>query len=183
MIQLLTPDQFDSIFSIMEKSFTKDEYRTYEGQKALFEEPAYRIYGQVDEKSGKLNGFLSAWEFEPVVFFEHFAINPELRNGGIGGAMLREIVGSLKKQACLEVELPDNELASRRIGFYQRNGFYLNSYSYVQPAMAAGRNPVPLKIMTTKQPVSQSEFEQIRDLLYRRVYRVSENWAIQSGNH
>ena len=75
MIQLLTPDQFDSIFSIMEKSFPKDEYRTYEGQKALFEEPAYRIYGQVDEKSGKLNGFLSAWEFEPVVFFEHFAIS------------------------------------------------------------------------------------------------------------
>ena len=50
---------------------------------------------------------------------------------------------------CLEVELPETEMAARRIGFYERNGFYYNDYFYMQPPIAEGRNAIPLRLMTT----------------------------------
>ena len=55
MIELLKSDAFDEVFEIMKKSFPKDEYRTYEGQKKLLEEPVYRIYGMRDFESGNIH--------------------------------------------------------------------------------------------------------------------------------
>ena len=37
--------------------------------------------------------------------------------------MLQELVKQYQKPICLEVELPEDELTRRRIGFYERNGF------------------------------------------------------------
>ena len=68
-------------------------------------------------------------------------------------------------------ELPENELARRRIGFYSRNGFKLNNYPYIQPPMSAGKNPVPLLIMTTGGVLAESEFINMRDILYKNVYK------------
>ena len=102
---------------------------------------------------------------------EHFAVDPKLRNSGTGSGMLQELVKLSKKPVCLEVELPDAELARRRIGFYERNGFVFNDYSYMQPPISKGKSPVPLRIMTYGKAVSQEEFEQIQKSLYQRVYK------------
>ncbi|MGN0158376.1 MAG: GNAT family N-acetyltransferase [Brotaphodocola sp.] len=172
MIERLKQESFDEIFEIMEKSFPKDEYRTYEGQKRLFSEPEYQVYGMRDSESGRIRGFIAVWELEFVVFIEHFAVNPEFRNGGIGSQMLKELQKKFSKIICLEVELPETEMAVRRIGFYERNGFVLNRYPYMQPPLAKGQNPIPLYIMTTERAVGQDEFEKIRDLLYATVYQL-----------
>ena len=37
-------EEFDKIFSILENSFPPDEYRTYEGQKALWNHPLSTLY-------------------------------------------------------------------------------------------------------------------------------------------
>ena len=44
---------------------------------------------------------------------------------------LQELMTQQSKRICLEVELPETELAIRRIRFYERNGLYLNSYDYI----------------------------------------------------
>ncbi|MCI8448180.1 MAG: hypothetical protein HFH30_07230, partial [Eubacterium sp.] len=75
---------------------------------------------------------------------------------------------------CLEVELPENDLAKRRIRFYERNGFFLNQYPYVQPSISKGRSPIPLLIMTSGQPVSEKIFQEIKSTLYEYVYGVTE---------
>ena len=81
--------------------------------------------------------------------------------------------GNLSCRICLEVEFPDNEISRRRIGFYERNGFVLNNYPYIQPPISEGRNPVPLKIMTTDKGITEEQFNKIRALLYKYVYNVS----------
>ena len=86
-------------------------------------------------------------------------------------AAVKEKVG---KRICLEVELPENDIARRRIGFYTRNGFSLNEYHYIQPPMSAGKNPVPLLIMTTGGAVDEKKFEYIKDKLYEKVYNVHQ---------
>lgn len=173
MIQKLTIHDFDKIFSLMQLSFPKDEYRPYEKQKELFQNPKYSIYGLPDPERNDIKGFISAWQFRDFVFIEHFAVNPAYRNQGLGSHILQELVSMTPYQLCLEVELPENHMTRRRIGFYERNNFVLNDYPYIQPSMAAGQNPVPLMIMTSQNRISQDRFEQIRTVLYKEVYQVS----------
>ena len=66
---------------------------------------------------------------------------------------------------------PENEMAVRRIGFYKRNGFFLNEYPYLQPAISKGGNEVPLLIMTYGRNITKEEFEALREVLYRIVYK------------
>ena len=171
MLQRLKQNDFDSVYKIMEESFPIDEHRPYQEQRELLEKPEYQIYIMSDETSKRVKGFLATWQFDEMAFIEHFAVDSTYRNEGIGTAMLQEIQQVLKGNICLEVELPDNELASRRIDFYKRNGFCFNEYPYIQPAISAGRNPIPLRIMTSGREVSEMGFYEIRKLLYEKVYQ------------
>lgn len=174
MIELLNLQDFDPMYAIMEMSFPEDEYRGYEGQKQLFENPEYKVFIHRNEETKEIDGFLSAWDFEDVLYFEHFAVSSKARNGGIGGKMLREILARANKLTCLEVELPEGEIEKRRIGFYERNGFCFNEYPYIQPSIALGKDPIPLRIMTYQRTITEAEYQKIKNLLYRRVYHVPE---------
>jgi len=168
----LDPARFDAVFRLMEQSFPENEYRPYEEQKALLREPAYRIL--VPEGPGDPAAFLALWEWEELLFLEHFAVHPEERGGGLGSRLLGEVLPTCGKLFCLEVEPPAAGIAARRIGFYERMGFFLNDYPYIQPPISAGRQAIPLRIMTYGSPVSREEFEGIRELLYERVYHLAD---------
>lgn len=164
MLQRINETNFPEIYRIMQASFSDDEYRPYDEQLALFEEPEYRIYYMPA-------GFLAVWEFESFIYIEHFVVDPALRNSGTGSAMLQELVKQYQKPICLEVELPEDELTRRRIGFYERNGFVFNEYPYIQPPISKGKSPVPLRIMTYKSEITREEFQKMKEILYRRVYK------------
>ena len=167
-MQRLTKNDFNALFVLMEKSFPVDEYRTRDRQEALFSDPAYAVYGL---KNGvALKAFVSTWQFDDFVFIEHFAVNPLYRNNGLGGKILNDLVKKLKKQVCLEVELPTTVMARRRIGFYERNGFFLNLYPYEQPPLARGKKALPLHIMTSGGLADEKRFRRIKSALYKKVY-------------
>lgn len=46
---------------------------------------------------------------------------------------MEEYIRQSGKPVLLEVEPPLGEMEQRRIGFYERLGFHLNPYAYVQP--------------------------------------------------
>lgn len=163
---------FDQIYTLMEQSFPLEEYRPYPEQKALLSRPAYGLYAARDDREGNLLGFAAVWEWEDFAFIEHIAVSPHYRNEGLGGKLLDQVVALLGKPVCLEVEPPDGGMASRRIGFYQRHGFFLNPYPYTQPAISEGRKPIPLLIMTYGREISEGAFVTIRNRLYRQVYQV-----------
>ena len=183
MLQQINETDFSEIYRIMQASFPDDEYRLYNEQLALFEEPEYRIYyvpvtgwegsGDNSHRNSAMHaaGFLAVWEFESFTYIEHFAVDPALRNSGTGSAMLQELVRKYQKQICLEVELPEDELTRRRIGFYERNGFVFNEYPYIQPPISKGKSPVPLRIMTYGSAITQDTFEEMKRVLYQRVYK------------
>ena len=183
MLQRINETNFPEIYRIMQASFSDDEYRPYDEQLALFEEPEYRVYympaigmervGNHSTGNSTMHaaGFLAVWEFESFTYIEHFAVDPVLRNSGTGSAMLQELVRKYQKQICLEVELPEDELTRRRIGFYERNGFVFNEYPYIQPPISKGKSPVPLRIMTYGSAITQDTFEEMKRVLYQRVYK------------
>lgn len=183
MLQFTSQSDFSEIYRIMQVSFSGDEYRPYDEQLALFEESEYRIYYMPAigmERGGnnstgnftmRAAGFLAVWEFEFFIYIEHFAVDPALRNSGTGSAMLKELVKQYQKPICLEVELPEDELTRRRIGFYERNGFVFNEYPYIQPPISKGKSPVPLRIMTYGEAITRETFEAMKNVLYRSVYK------------
>lgn len=170
MLEILNKNDFDKLYKLIEESFPKDEYRTYAEQKQLLNNSAYTVYVLYDEKQ-ELTAFIAVWDFNEFAYIEHFAVNTNYRNKGIGASILNEISKSLNKMICLEVELPENELACRRIKFYERNNFHLNEYEYIQPPMSKGKTPVPLLIMTYKNKIDRNYFNFIRNTLYKHVFK------------
>ena len=93
-----------------------------------------------------------------------------VRNSGIGGKMLEELARQKAGKVVLEVELPEDSLKKRRIGFYERHGFTFNEYPYIQPPMGEDRHEIPLRIMSAPEPLSEDEFQSVRTELYESVY-------------
>ncbi|MGE7110365.1 GNAT family N-acetyltransferase [Lysinibacillus sp. NPDC047702] len=163
--------EFDEIFALMEVSFPESERRTYAGQKGLLAEPYYRLITETNNNN-QIVAFLAAWEFPSFRFVEHIAVDPILRGSGVGGKMLAAYMKESKKPILLEVEYPDTELAQRRIGFYERLGYRLNSFEYVQPPLHKEKDDLPLKIMSYPQLLTNEEFILYREILYRNVYKI-----------
>lgn len=169
IIRLTDIKDFDRVFDIMEQSFPPDERRPKPEQLALLDDPAHSIY--ILPQNGDIAAFITVWRLDGFAFIEHFAVAPAMRCGGTGSLMLRELIPALGCRVCLEVEPPLNELTRRRIGFYERSGFTLNGYPYMQPPISEGKAPVPLMIMTTGGGISEREFEFVRDEIYCKVYQ------------
>ena len=55
MVELLKFEDFDQMYSIMEQSFPYDEYRGYEGQKQLFENPEYKVFIHRNEETKEID--------------------------------------------------------------------------------------------------------------------------------
>ena len=74
----------------------------------------------------------------------------------------------------LEVEMPDNEMAQRRIGFYQRQGFALWNYPYLQPPYRQGDDFLPMYLMVYGNLQCEKDVEQVKDCIYREVYGIEQ---------
>ena len=167
-LEKLDRSDFEEVYRIMEQSFPADERRKKEGQQKLLEEEKYELLGV--RNGGRLLAFLAVWEFAEFVFIEHFAVSEKARNSGSGGKMLEELARQKAGKVVLEVELPEDSLKKRRIGFYERHGFAFNEYPYIQPPMGEDRHEIPLRIMSAPEPLSEDEFQSVRTELYKSVY-------------
>ncbi|MBB4823076.1 ribosomal protein S18 acetylase RimI-like enzyme [Sporosarcina luteola] len=163
--------EFDQLYALMEASFPNSERRTYAGQKALLEDPHYRLLTRTDDNN-RITAFLASWEFTTFRFVEHIAVDPVMRGSGTGGNLMSHYMEESTKPVILEVELPDSELAQRRIGFYERLGFHLNPFDYMQPALQEGQTDLPLYIMSYPRPITEDEFTHYKETLYSVVYKV-----------
>lgn len=168
MLTILEKRDFDRMFSILENSFPKDEYRTYEEHKALLDRSDYRVYAYRQET--EVVAFFGVWDVGAYAFVEHFAVAESCRNRGLGSRLLQELLTMLGKPVCLEAELPLTELACRRLAFYRRNGFFENTYPYTQPPLAPGQQPVPLRLLTTGSALSETDFQSLKAALWATVY-------------
>lgn len=111
-------------------------------------------------------GIISIWQFDNFIYIEHFAIEKELRNKGFGKKTIELIKQNISASIVLEVEIPDNDIAKKRVNFYKRCGFSLLPNQYTQPPYNSTLPSVEMRIMTT----ISLDFETIKSTLYKRVY-------------
>ncbi len=160
--------RFDAFFALLDVSLPPDEHRSYDAQKALLAEPAYAI--MTAEEEGAVRAIMAVWEFCGWRYVEHFAVDPALRGRGVGAAMLGEYLGRDERRVVLEVELPETEIARRRIGFYTRCGLEISDFAYAQPPLNPGDGMLPLRLMASGGALTDGEAAAVRALLYREVY-------------
>ena len=113
-------------------------------------------------------------DFNDFYYVEHFAIDPTLRNGGYGKKTLDYLCKELDRPIVLEVEMPVEEMAKRRINFYQRQGFVLWEKEYKQPPYKPGDDFLPMYLMVFGNLQCEQDFEMIKNKIHKEVYNVKE---------
>lgn len=166
MLKRITDTEFDKAYKLLSDSFPKNELRPKDNMKKAMDNKKYIVYIYGDD----IKGVTAVWELSEYLFVEYLAVNERFRNNGTGSQILKELCDMYKIPLCLEVEPPESDIAKRRIGFYKRNGFYLNDYYYEQPAYSEKQAAVPLMIMTTEKEISEEEFLIMRREIYKEVY-------------
>ena len=169
MVELLAKNMFDEMFKVMVESFPADEYRPREKQLALLDDENYKVYCSRD-KDGKLAVFIACWNWNDLNFLEHFAVRKDLRGEGLGGTFLDRVVKSLSGRICLETEPPEDEICRRRIAFYERHAFFLNSYDYLQPPLSPACAPKKLLLMTYGGRAEKNVLDEIVRTIHTRAF-------------
>lgn len=155
-------------------AFPEDERRDFSLVSQTVKDTSLDFFLIRNEKQ-QLAGFISLWDFETFVYIEHFATCEAFRGQGIGAKVMQRLRDAITKPIIFEVELPDNPLAKRRIGFYKRCGFDILPYPYTQPPYDKDKHSIPMLIMTqSDKPLSEEEFEKTVERLHKEVYGVQK---------
>lgn len=128
---------------------------------------AYTIYNKEE-----FAGILYFWRWDNYSFVEHFATVSSLRGGGIGGLAI-ERWKSLQagRTLLLEVEPPEGRIERRRIGFYERHGFCLNSHYHLHPSYSPSTESHELLVMSYPTTIDAQEFAEFRRYTLDHILR------------
>lgn len=174
---------FDIAERLYIEAFPFDERRSKESIKELLEEEYFEFIPIF--MAEEFVGFATLWIFENFAYIEHFAIDTKKRNMGIGFDFIRILQGKEMKNfnltftlptkkitnIALEVEIPNNEIAKRRVHFYERLDFRILDNYYFQPPYSKDSKGLEMKVMLYS-PNNEVEFNQIKSTLYKYVYKV-----------
>ncbi len=153
-----------------EVSFPENERRRFANLLQLLPCSNMHLCALVDQD--QLVGFMIYWQWPDadVLFVEHFAIDPEQRGKQFGQKALAELLRIESTYFILEVELPVDAISRRRIQFYERQGFSLNTFAYAQPPYQRGNPALPMHLMSIPVIASQADFDTFSNLIKKQVY-------------
>lgn len=154
---------------LLTATFPPDEYRELKKLREYTDQNPH-FYNNIIFDDDTPIGLITYWDFEHFYYVEHFAINPALRNGGYGKKSLEFLCEKLNRPIVLEVEMPLQEMAQRRINFYQRQGFILWEKKYEQPPYKAGDGFLPMYLMVRGDLQCEQDFETVKNRIYKEVY-------------
>lgn len=170
MLERLKDNEFKQLYDLMQDSFPESEIRTFENQQRLLKNPLYTVY--VLREKEKILAFFAEWQNDTYRFLEHLAVNKNHRSRGLGSKTLQAYNNLSNKPVILEVEPPEDDIQIRRVKFYERNGYYLSSYSYIQPTINEGYEGIPLVLMTYPTKMDNIELNEVKYWLDQTVYNV-----------
>lgn len=120
------------------------------------------------ECDGELCGLFVYWEMEDYYYLEHLAVFPSMRNKKIGQQVLDYVRDNLLGIRILEVEPSVDEITTRRVNYYQRNGYQILEKEYMQPSYNIDGEGYPLWIMGNEMPENLPELIcRLKQVVYR----------------
>ena len=159
---------------LYESAFPLYERRTAEMQLSIVTGEPERFHSFAIVEDDTMVGLFSYWDFGNFAYGEHFAVDEQLRGRRIGERAMTQFVETVGKPVVIEVELPETEIARRRIGFYERIGYVLSNKPYMQPSYGVGQQPLPLALMEYGGNVLETDFDFVVRTIHREAYQVKE---------
>lgn len=144
------------------KSFPSHEQREDDCQRKIMNASDYHFDLIYDE--GAFAGIILYWQSAHFIYVEHFCIDPNLRNKNYGQRALR-LLKEKGKTIILEIDPPEDEIAKRRQGFYERAGFCVNSFAHVHPPYRQGNQGHGLAVMSYPVKLTQAAYEEFDSYL------------------
>lgn len=155
---------------IYEETFPIEERRPSKEWCKMCEQHPF-FHAMTINTEGEIRGIMTYWILPTCYYIEHFAITMEQRGEGFGSAALRLFLSShTDRIVILEVEPPETEFTQRRIRFYERHGFKLLSYPYLQPPYRHGDSPLPLNLMTNRKIEAERKIQETIKAIHKEVY-------------
>ena len=137
-------------------SFPYHEQRTAASQTQIMENREYQFNLIYDE--GDFVGILLCWETGSFIYIEHFCIDPDKRNRQYGQRALA-LLGQRGKTVILEIDPPVDDVSIHRKGFYERAGFWVNSFNHVHPPYHEAHQGHRLVVMSCPEPLAEPEYD------------------------
>lgn len=159
---------FQDAWELYLNAFPIDERRDLEMQEKIFRHEDY--FFEVIIINGEFIGFLSWWKFDGLSFIEHFATLEKHRGKGYGKTILQNFLSQTKDFGVLEVEPPNTDIDQRRIQFYERLGWKLNSFKYFQLPLRKNGLKVELMVMSYPQLIDVKVFEKFEKDFKEKCY-------------
>lgn len=172
-IPVTTEDsRYTFIEELMHESFPVDERRDDDAQR--YNTDHNQLFAAYLITEGEINiGLITLWKLDGFYYVEHLATSPQVRNKGYGKMIIQALLHDFSDYTIvLEVELPEDDLSKRRIGFYERNGFKLCHKPYMQPPYRSVGTPIPMHVMYSGDRPIDDIFDKIKSEIYRNVYLV-----------
>ena len=136
------------IFQSYISSFPEDERRDENDFWAIFNNPNAQVLSISENKQPI--GYLILWQVLDFIFIEHFEVFENFRGKSLGSKIL-------------------NDIAERRVKFYQRNHFEILDKNYIQPSYGIGKNPLNLWLMGTFTPKNMEKYiHEIYKIVYQK---------------
>lgn len=155
------------IFNAYCNAFPADERRDATQFQQLFEEEKAKIIAI--EYETNMVGYLIIWELNHCCFLEHFEIFPSFRSQKLGSQVL-DLLKQQYHKIVLESEPAHlDEIAKKRIAFYERNGFSVLNAEYIQPAYDSNKNAINLWLLANFPIENTSE---IIKKIHEKVYHI-----------
>ncbi|CAM1333840.1 GNAT family N-acetyltransferase [Tenacibaculum piscium] len=165
----ITDTYFSEAWKLYQEAFPEEERRLLDTQIIILKNSKYHF--EVILHENKFIGFLLWWNFESLHFIDHFATDSIHRNKGYGKKILENFIKNSRKTVLLEVELPNSKINKRRIQFYERIGFQLNSHYYETPALSVGKEAFQLLLMSYPSLICSKDFEKFTTIYQPIIFK------------
>ena len=162
-------DEINFSKNIYEKSFPIEERRDFSLVLDIYKTDSLSLNLIYDNET--MVGILNYWDFNDFLYIEHLAVSEQYRNKKIASKVLEQL-NAQNKLIILEVELPTDELSRRRIGFYQRNSFSIQPFTYFQPPYRKGEERIKMHLMANTQlPINKTKYDEVVGIIEKKVYK------------
>ena len=122
---------------------------------------------------GKFCGMAIVWDLDKFRYLEYFAMLPHCRCQGIGTEVLGELCRQSSQPIVAEVEPPETDIQRRRIAFYFRNGFHVDSQ--YPPILNGFHKDNPLWLVASQSLVDSADCQReiIRSVYSKVLYSLN----------
>lgn len=159
---------FDKAWKLYLDSFPEIERRTLEEQEEILTDKNFKMTCYVEDEV--LISIVFYWKISSYTFLEHFAVNSELRGQSFGSKILQKFIND-KKNIVLEIEPIVDEITQKRLKFYKKFGFVVNSHEHLQIPFREGAKELKLLLMSQEKTLSQQEYKVLYESMKKSLKR------------